>query len=365
MLSTTSKTSSASASDAAAEIISRFKDSLISVREQVLDANQARLLSLSLGRRSLHDGLSVEDKAPPTGTPLPPGYHLVYFTPSFLEIDLGLDGTDRSANPLHPFTRRMWAGGDLQWSKDPERMLRVGQTVTETTRILSAEPKRTKAGNEMIVVGVEKHFENKNGIALVDKRFAQSQKTLKSLLNGLSRNWVFQPEVKGTSQPSAAPERVPMPEGRCIGKLHLSNDVGPDNRIVGQYNRDLNQTAVSLFRFSALTFNAHTIHYSRDWCREVEGHRDLVVHGPLNLINILDLWRDSATPGGPEEVPSQISYRAMSPLYVNEPYRIILNPTKPVPGSSDMQWIAEAHNSYGSISMKGTILAGNDGNSTT
>ena len=175
-LSTTTRTSSASASDAVAEILGRFKDSLISTREQVLDANQARLLSLSLGRRSLHDGLFVEEKAPPTGTPLPPGYHLVYFTPSFLETELGLDGTDRSANPLHPFTRRMWAGGDLQWSKDPERLLRIGQTVTETTRILSAEPKRTKASNEMIVVGVEKQFENKNGIALVDKRFAQCRK---------------------------------------------------------------------------------------------------------------------------------------------------------------------------------------------
>lgn len=171
--------------------------------------------------------------------------------------------------------------------------------------------------------------------------------------------------MTSTTQPPAAPERVSLPEGRCIGRLHLSNDADADGGSVGQYNRDFNQTAVSLFRFSALTFNAHRIHYSRGWCREVEGHRDLVVHGPLNLVNILDLWRDSATSRGPEEVPSQISYRAMSPLYVNQPYRILLNPPKPVSGSSDRQWVAEAHNSYGSVSMKGTILAGKNGTSTT
>ena len=178
-------------------------------------------------------------------------------------------------------------------------------------------------------------------------------------------NWLFQPEVTQSIKPPTAPEQVPIPEGTCIGNLLLPNDAGTDSGIAGQYKRDFDQTAVSLIRFSALTFNGHKIHYSRDWCREVEGHRDLVVHGPLNLINILDLWRDSTTSGAPEEVPSQISYRAMSPLYVNEPYRILLNPAKPVPGSSDNQWVAEARNSYGGISMKGTIRAGNSRTAST
>ena len=58
----------------------------------------------------------------------------------------------------------------------------------------------------------------------------------------------------------------------------------------------------------------------------MEGHRDLVVHGPLNLISILDLWRDTqGTGGGPEDaVPQRIAYRATSPLYVEDEYRVVL-----------------------------------------
>lgn len=87
------------------------------------------------------------------------------------------------------------------------------------------------------------------------------------------------------------------------------------------------QTAVTLFRFSALTFNPHKIHYSLPWARHVEGHRDLVVHGPLNLISILDLWRDIRGKNATQQVsitPQRISYRATSPLYAGDEYRIVL-----------------------------------------
>ena len=85
------------------------------------------------------------------------------------------------------------------------------------------------------------------------------------------------------------------------------------------------QTPVTLFRFSALTFNPHKIHYSLPWARDVEGHRDIVVHGPLNLILILDLWRDvkSQNVGDPTAiVPNRITYRATSPLYAGDQYRV-------------------------------------------
>lgn len=87
------------------------------------------------------------------------------------------------------------------------------------------------------------------------------------------------------------------------------------------------QTPVTLFRFSALTFNPHKIHYSLPWARDVEGHKDIVVHGPLNLISILDLWRDvkGKTAADPSEViPQRISYRATSPLYAGDEYRIVM-----------------------------------------
>lgn len=160
-----------SATEAAEEILQRFGRKPISIRKQYLDGNQLQLLSLTLGRPKLHNGLSVLKEAPPSNSFIPAGYHLAYFTPSQLEQDLGADGSDRAVNPLAPFTRRMWAGGNLEWNQDPEQMLRVGQTVTEVTKILAAEPKKLKDGNEMILVSVEKQFQTKKGLALVDRRF--------------------------------------------------------------------------------------------------------------------------------------------------------------------------------------------------
>lgn len=76
---------------------------------------------------------------------------------------------------------------------------------------------------------------------------------------------------------------------------------------------------VGLFRFSALTFNGHKIHYNQTWTGEVEGHPGEVVHGPLNLIGMLDYWRDQHHE---EAVPREISYRALSPIYAGESYII-------------------------------------------
>ncbi|OAG02232.1 uncharacterized protein CC84DRAFT_1167337 [Paraphaeosphaeria sporulosa] len=304
---TVRRLNNASALEACSEIFARFGDKPISVRKQLLDANQLHLLNITLGRSP------TSTQAPANGTPIPAGYHLVYFTPSILEAELGVDGTDRTVNPLCPFTRRMWAGGELQWTQDESLLLRVGQEVQETTRMLSAEPKKLKSGGEMLVVGVEKTFENDKGVALIDKR-----------------NWVFQKEITAPKAPPPLPETKPLPEG--------------------DITRDVKQTYTSLFRFSALTFNAHKIHYLPEWCREVEGHRDAVVHGPLNLINMLDLWRDTARNEEDVALPASISYRAMNPLYVNEQYRILLQ-------KDNNQWNTEIWDSFGKQSMKGHIIS--------
>jgi hydroxyacyl-ACP dehydratase HTD2-like protein with hotdog domain len=297
----------ASATEACSEIFARFGDKPISVRKQLLDANQLHLLNITLGRSS------TSTQAPANGTPIPPGYHLVYFSPSILEAELGLDGTDRTVNPLRPFTRRMWAGGELQWTQDESSLLRVGQEVQETTKMLSAETKKLRSGSEMLVVGVEKTFENERGVALVDRR-----------------NWVFQKEITTPKAPPPLPEIKSFPEGSMT--------------------RDVKQTYTSLFRFSSLTFNAHKIHYLPEWCRNVEGHRDAVVHGPLNMINMLDLWRDSARNGDDCAPPASISYRAMSPLYVGEQYRILLK-------KDGNEWNTEIWDSFGKQAMKGHIIS--------
>jgi hydroxyacyl-ACP dehydratase HTD2-like protein with hotdog domain len=310
----TSAPSIPSASDACSELLSRFHNAPVSTRTQLLDGNQLHLLAITLNRAPT----SLQTFA--NGTPIPPGYHLVYFTPSIVESELGLDGTDRTVNPLSPFTRRMWAGGELIWTQKESALLRVGQQVRETTQLVSAEPKKLKSGGEMLVVGVEKTFENDAGVALVDKR-----------------SWVFQREIT-PENPIKAP---PKPQEKELPTGHMQ--------------RDFCQTDTTLFRFSALTFNGHKIHHSPQWCREVEGHRNAVVHGPLNLVNILDFWRDSAQGGGKAAVPKSIAYRAMSPLYVGEPYRILLekNGDKEI---SSGEWKADIWDGFGKQSMKGTIV---------
>jgi hydroxyacyl-ACP dehydratase HTD2-like protein with hotdog domain len=122
------------------------------------------------------------------------------------------------------------------------------------------------------------------------------------------------------------------------------------------HTRYYSQTPLTLFRFSALTFNGHQIHYSVPWCQNVEGHRNLVVHGPLNMINLLDLWRDArdGRASGKEvgySVPEKIVYRATRPLYANEQYRATLEPEE------GEKTHAVIHSEEGALSMKADITA--------
>ncbi|RFU32358.1 hypothetical protein B7463_g4000, partial [Scytalidium lignicola] len=159
---------SSSASKAATQFLERAAKNGVLVQEQLFDGNQLQKLSLALNRSLMYKSLNIYSRPPPNGTPLPPGYHLVYFTPNGCEQDLGIDGTDRTVNPPHPFTRRMWAGGSVQWARD--NRLRIGQAVRETTEILSAQPKTTRGGEPMIVVDVKKTFENEKGLAVTENR---------------------------------------------------------------------------------------------------------------------------------------------------------------------------------------------------
>ena len=85
----------------------------------------------------------------------------------------------------------------------------------------------------------------------------------------------------------------------------------------------------------------------------MEGHRDCVVHGPLNLINMLDFWRDCKE-GGDQKVPSSIRYRAMSPLYVGERYRLCME--RVIDEDGDGKWEAEIWDSFGRVGMRGAIV---------
>ena len=315
-----SSMTSTATKDVAMKLLSQAHN-LPSTRRQLIDANQLQRLSLTLSRPNLYTDLSVDDecRGPPAGTPLPPGYHLAYFTPALLQRELGQDGADISYNPPAPFTRRMWAGGKLTWNK--VNLLRVGDEIVESTRLVSSEPKRTRSGEEMIVAGVEKSFENSNGPVLVDRR-----------------DWVFR-------HPLASAQQYPEPAG---DQEHLLPK--PDKPSVK--SRDFLQTPISLFRFSAVTFNAHMIHYSKSWCRETEGHPELVVHGPLNMINMLDFWRDEKGEAG-YSVPNSMQYRATAPFYAGEKYRALYETGN---GDTHIRLWASDRNGNVRMGMMGDII---------
>ena len=284
--------------------------SLTLTRTQHLDPHALQKLSLLLGRPNLHSNppISVRDAPPPRGTPLPLGYHLIYFTPAQLESELGEDGTDVLFNAPRPFTRRMWAGGRIKWEYEDgegkgERVLRVGEEVEERSRIVKAEGKKGRDGRGMVVVEVEKVLSVKGGGGrVVDVR-----------------SWIFRPPVEA---PDTATPVTPVTDSISPYTKSRVWDVPSSDSSSPFTVRHMHWSPVALFGFSGLTYNAHMIHYNESWTRNVEGHPGLVVHGPLNLINMLDYWRDVHGKTEKGLRLKFISYRAMSPIYAGEPYRI-------------------------------------------
>jgi len=105
-----------------------------------------------------------------------------------------------------------------------------------------------------------------------------------------------------------------------------------------------------------LTFNAHRIHYDLPWATNVEGHRSVVVHGPLNQISILDFWRDETVKYGKSGedgiiYPKELFYRATSPVYAGEPYRILMPADAASIGQADIQVVSND----ATVCMKATM----------
>ncbi|KAK3393965.1 hypothetical protein B0H63DRAFT_31391 [Podospora didyma] len=282
----------------------------VTYRREVLDGNQLQKLYATLGRK--WETAGPRQKAIPNGFNIPPGYHLIYFTPYGFEDVLGRDGSDTQFNAPWPYTRRMWAGGKMTWQRPHVANLQVGEEVEERTWMVRATAKRSASdGDWMVVVDLEKEYWGRRGLAMTEQRSWIFKKPVSSLkLAGLKADWAAIEEAHAKEA-----ETVLHPLGQKSGIQDMMPDDG------GEYlERHLKWSPVALFRFSALTFNAHMIHYNESWTREVEGHPGPVVHGPLNLINMMDYWRD--VHGTPEQLwPKEVTYRATAPIYAGEMYK--------------------------------------------
>ena len=209
----------------------------------VAAAGPANLLRLSFGR---------DEPELRAGDPLPPGWHGLYFLPRFGPKDLRPDGSpsDTGVVPPMPLPRRMFAGERLRF----HRPIRIGDELRRETELADIALKAGGTGALVFATVVNRVF-TPDGLALEEER------------RTVFREEVMPGERNQAPRREAAPADVPW-----------RRRVAPD--------------AVLLFRFSALTFNSHRIHYDRAWAMDVEGYPGLVVHGPLTSTLLIDFARD-------------------------------------------------------------------------
>jgi 3-methylfumaryl-CoA hydratase len=225
--------------------------------------------------------LDYKDRSFRTGDVIPPLSHWLFFLPRTQQSELGLDGHARRggfipALPEHP--RRMWAGSRFSFLKD----IRVGDALRRVSRIAAVTPK-TGASGSMVFVTLRHELSrlDDENPALIDEH-----------------DIVY----RSPSGPAAT--------------------ASPRKAERGAWRRELTPDAVMLFRYSALTFNGHRIHYDRDYARNVEGYPGLVVHGPLIATLLVDLIGRSA----PGTRVRHFSFRAVSPLFGGVPMSVNASP---------------------------------------
>jgi 3-methylfumaryl-CoA hydratase len=213
--------------------------------------------------------LDREDAFPVAGSDVPPLWHWLYFTPLARQGELGPDGHAQRGGflPPVPLPRRMWAGGRLQF----HHPLHVGDEITRESRIRDVSVKEGRSG-PLVFVTVQHEVTNARGVALTEEH-----------------DIVY----REAPRPGAA---APPPQAAPAG---------------AGFEREIVPDPVLLFRYSALTFNGHRIHYDRSYVTEVEGYAGLVVHGPLIATLLLDLLRRQQ----PQARVLRFEFKALRPLF--------------------------------------------------
>ena len=284
--------------------------------------------------RGLSATLDREDPLPITGTALPPLWHWLFFLPQPRQSEIGPDGHARRGGflPPVPLPRRMWAGGRLQWHQD--NPLVVGDGVKRISRIESVTHKAGRTGDLLFVL-VKHEVSNAKGLALTEEhdivyRAAPQAPTLGTGVSSLPPEGVL--AARGGPSPFAQPgDPVPPPVAAEKGAA---------------WQREITPDDVLLFRYSALTFNGHRIHYDRKYVTEVEGYPGLIVHGPLIATLLVDLVRRQAPAG---VFIKSFNFKAVRPTFDLHPFK--LNGQPSADGKTVRLW-AEDHEGW--LTMQAT-----------
>lgn len=213
--------------------------------------------------------LDRNDPEPVDGTAIPPLWHWLYFLPISPLGEAGPDGHPKRGGflPPVPLPRRMFAGGRFEYHQP----LRIGDRISRASRITDVSGKEGRSGT-LVFVTVRHEIANATGVALAEEH-----------------------DIVYRENPRAdAP--VPKPQAARTDET-FSREIAPD--------------PVLLFRYSALTFNSHRIHYDRSYVTAVEGYPGLIVHGPLIATFLTDLLRRNL----PQAAVRRFEFRAVRPLF--------------------------------------------------
>jgi 3-methylfumaryl-CoA hydratase len=266
--------------------------------EDVVTATPYAALSATLDR---------EPARPERGTPLPALWHWLYFLPLHRRSEIGPDGHAKRGGflPPVPLPRRMWAGSQFQFHKP----VRIGDAIERTSTIESVSEKSGRTGALVFVkVRHEIRTNDERDVALTE-----------------FHDIVYREAAKPTD---VAPPPQPAPTKSAWEKNWVPDDV-------------------LLFRYSALTFNGHRIHYDRRYVTQVEGYPGLIVHGPLIATLLVDLLRWQR----PDARVASFEFRAVRPIFDIHPFFVCGEPQ--ADGKTVRLW-AKDHESW--LAMDATAV---------
>ena len=226
--------------------------------------------------------LDRADAEPLPGAPIAPLAHWLFFLPAARQSEIGADGHAQRGGFLPPVAlpRRMWAGGRLTF----HHALNVGDEMQRTSTITKVDAKAGRSG-PLVFVTVRHEITSAAGLALTEEH------------DIVYRDHPVGSKVAGAPVPTPTPAQAPTDAA---------------------FSRSINPDPVLLFRYSALTFNGHRIHYDRPYATGVEGYPGLIVHGPLIATLLVDLVR--------RELPAarirSFEFKAASPLFDTQPFSV-------------------------------------------
>lgn len=255
--------------------------------------------------RALIATLDARDPAPAKGDPLPPLWHWLYFLEAAPASKIGPDGHPQRGDFLPPVSlpRRMWAGSRLHFQGD----IRLGDEIRRESQIMSVEPKTGSSG-QMVFVGVRHRI------------FARGEEVV------IEEQDIVYRQAPQPGEKPATPK--PAPTGAV-------------------WTKEIKADPVLLFRFSALMFIGHRIHYDQPYATTEEAYPGLVVHGPLMGLMQMELARRS-TPG--KQVKA-FEFRAISPVFDITPFSVNGKPD----GNTATTWVARKD---GGLAQQGKVTFG-------